>query len=229
METVVIDDVQFEPDLDRLSRRLHVRPGSSQEKEFVRLVTDATEVAKPKALYTVGYIDDKTDDSVVVAGVRLTSRVLRVNLDTVYRVFPFAATCGVELDGWSAELNDLLHRFWSEAIRESALGAASQRLYQRVVADHGLGKTATMSPGSLGDWPLREQRQLFTIIGDTAAAIGVRLTDSCLMLPTKSVSGIRFPTESSFESCQLCPRGVCPGRRAPYDPDLYDRRYRLGD
>jgi hypothetical protein len=57
--------------------------------------------------------------------------------------------------------------------------------------------------------------------------VGVRLTDSCLMMPTKSVSGIRFPTETSFESCQLCPRDDCPGRRAPYDSGLYDRRYRL--
>jgi len=47
------------------------------------------------------------------------------------------------------------------------------------------------------------------------------------MVPVKSVSGILFPTEESFASCQLCPREVCPGRRAPYDPDLYDAKYRL--
>jgi hypothetical protein len=83
-----------------------------------------------------------------------------------------------------------------------------------------------MAPGSLTDWPLREQRPLFALLGDTEALVGVRLTDSCLMLPNKSVSGIRFPTEKHFESCQLCPRPDCPGRRAPYDADLYDRRYR---
>jgi hypothetical protein len=41
------------------------------------------------------------------------------------------------------------------------------------------------------------------------------------------VSGIRFPTTESFESCQLCPRAGCPGRRAAYDASLYDRRYRV--
>ena len=83
-----------------------------------------------------------------------------------------------------------------------------------------------MSPGSLADWPLQEQRQLFTILGNTWDTVGVRLTDSLLMVPIKSVSGIRFPTESSFESCQLCPRAQCPGRRAPYDAGLYDLKYR---
>jgi len=44
-------------------------------------------------------------------------------------------------------------------------------------------------------------------------------------VPVKSVSGIMFPTEMSFESCGLCPREVCPGRRAAYDPGLWEKRY----
>ena len=51
------------------------------------------------------------------------------------------------------------------------------------------------------------------------------LTDTFLMVPIKSVSGIFFPTEVSFESCQLCPRENCIGRRAPYDPALV-KKYR---
>ena len=57
-------------------------------------------------------------------------------------------------------------------------------------------------------------------------AIGVKLTESYLMEPNKSVSGIRFPTEERFESCMLCPRQDCPGRRSAYDPELYDQKYR---
>jgi hypothetical protein len=211
-----------------LARRVRVRPGSSHETEFEQLIREATEIARPKAIYRVAYTGERSDDSVIVEGVMLTSRVLRVNLDQAYRVFPYAATCGVELDEWAGALGDLLRTFWSEAIRESALHGVSQALYRRIVESHGLGKTATMSPGSLGDWPLREQRQLFQILGDTETTIGLRLTESCLMLPTKSVSGIRFPTEKRFESCQLCPRESCPGRRAPYDSGLYERRYRRG-
>ena len=66
---------------------------------------------------------------------------------------------------------------------------------------------------------------LFSLIGDAEAAIGVRLTDSFLMLPTKSVSGIRFTAGSDWENCMLCPRPVCPNRRAKYDPVLLESRY----
>ena len=61
-----------------------------------------------------------------------------------------------------------------------------------------------MNPGSLADWPLREQRPLFGLLGNVRAAIGVTLTPSLLMTPTKSVSGILFPSEETFASCQLC-------------------------
>jgi hypothetical protein len=82
-----------------------------------------------------------------------------------------------------------------------------------------------MSPGSLADWPITQQEELFSIFGNVEDLIGVKLTESFLMVPLKSVSGIYFPTEIEFVSCQLCPREVCSGRRAPYDPDLA-KKYR---
>jgi hypothetical protein len=74
-----------------------------------------------------------------------------------------------------------------------------------------------MSPGSLEDWPITEQPKLFSLFGNTERVIGVRLTDSLLMVPRKSISGILFPSEENFISCRLCPREVCPSRKAPYD------------
>jgi hypothetical protein len=66
---------------------------------------------------------------------------------------------------------------------------------------------------------------LFGLLGDVEAAVGVRLTESFLMLPNKTVSGLVFPTTTSFASCQLCPRAVCPNRRAPYDAELFAQKY----
>jgi hypothetical protein len=83
-----------------------------------------------------------------------------------------------------------------------------------------------MAPGSLVDWPLAQQRPLFQLLGNAEVAVGVHLTESCLMVPNKSISGLRFPTETSFESCQLCPRPDCPNRRARYDAELFERKYR---
>jgi hypothetical protein len=44
----------------------------------------------------------------------------------------------------------------------------------------------------------------------------VRLTESMLMIPRKSVSGIFFPSEEGFVACQLCERENCPSRKAPF-------------
>jgi hypothetical protein len=50
----------------------------------------------------------------------------------------------------------------------------------------------------------------------------VELTDSFLMIPNKTVSGIYFPTERDFRTCQVCHREKCPNRRAPFDQTLWE-------
>jgi hypothetical protein len=226
MTNVVLDDVPFRLDFETLMRRVRVDEGSRHLDDLRRLADQAQTVARPKAMYKVGFIDDRGDDYVVVDGVTFTSRVLRVNLEQAHRVFLYVATCGDEIAAWAGALDDLLHQYWAETIQVMALGCASQAMNRHIEACYRPGKTAFMSPGSLGEWPLSQQRPLFAGLGDVTGAIGVRLSDSLMMVPAKSVSGVRFPTEESFESCQLCPRENCPGRRAPYDDTLYDRKYR---
>jgi hypothetical protein len=224
MYQVVLDDIPF--DLDALAHRLHVNEADGYLQDLRRLAEQAEAVARPKAMYRVGFIDARSEDSVVIGGVTFHSRILSVNLEHAHRVFLYVATCGIELEAWARSLSDLLHRYWADAIQEAALREAGRAMHRHMVESYRLDKTATMAPGSLSEWPLTEQRPLFACLGDVTQAIGVRLSDSLLMVPSKSVSGIRFPTVESFESCQLCPRENCPGRRAPYDQTLWDRKYR---
>jgi len=226
METVVLDRIRYRANTGALVKRLRIAKESADHDDLVALVQEAESIARPKAIYGVGYIEDRGDDYVEIAGTRFTSRILRVNLEQAHRAFLYVATCGTELEAWAHALTDLLQRYWAEAIQEAALRDATQALYHDLVERYRPGKTSAMAPGSLGEWPLSEQRALFSTLGDVTGTIGVALSDSLLMIPAKSVSGIRFPTTESFESCQLCPRAGCPGRRAPYDHALYDRRYR---
>ena len=146
--------------------------------------------------------------------------MLRVNLDKPERVFPFVVTCGTEIEEASQGFRDILEQFCLDELKQMALGAASSYLRNHVKRKYLLGKTSSMSPGSLEDWPITQQKELFSIFGNVKELIGVELTDSFLMVPIKSVSGVIFPTEITFESCQLCQREGCPGRRAPYDAHL---------
>jgi hypothetical protein len=225
MDPVIIDDIPFSADRAALVRRLRVSEGSDHARELDRLITASESTARPKAMYKLGFIDGRGSEHVVVDGTIFRSRVLSVNLAQAHRAFLYVATCGTEIEGWAHGLGDLLHRYWADAIQESALRAASRALHRSLVDRYRPGRTATMAPGSLSEWPLSEQRPLFASLGNVREAIGVHLSDSLLMVPAKSVSGIRFPTTESFESCQLCPRASCPGRRAPYDSGLYARKY----
>ncbi len=232
MDAIVLDQLRFELEMEVLRQRLRVESVSPYLGDLRHLLDEARAVARPKVLYRVAFVETRQDDHVVIDGVRLCSRVLRVNLGDAHRVFVYVATCGMELSQWYSSQSDLLRQFWAETIAEMALHGAIEALRQHVVDHYRPGNLSSMAPGSLADWPLEEQRALFTLLGDTEMLVGVRLTDHMLMIPTKSLSGIFFPTEITFESCQLCSRARCPGRRAPYDQGLYERRYRpekLGD
>ena len=223
----VIDPISLQIHFQVLIEKLHLKERDGVISEVKRLVSEAQIIGKPKTLYKASLIESKEDDGVVIDGLKLTSRVLRVNLESAHRVFPFVATCGRELEEWASGIEDPFERYCAEAIKEMALRMALKTLEGHLVKNYCEGSLSRMGPGSLADWPLQEQTPLFKILGDTETAVGVRLTESLLMIPTKSISGIFFFSEMTFESCQLCPREGCPGRRAVYDKDLYDKRYRL--
>lgn len=225
-DATVMDDIAFRPSLRKLMKQLRVKEGTRHADQIVSLLDEAQAIARPRAMYRVAYVDSRDESGVVIDGITFRSRVLRVNLDSVHRVFPFVVTGGTELHEWTQAQDNLLVRYYADVISETAARAAAATLKAHLIRRYGLGRTSTMSPGSLEDWPIQEQRPLFDLLGDPKEAIGVRLTDSMLMILSKSVSGIRFPVEKTFESCQLCQRERCPSRKTPYDPDLYARRYR---
>jgi hypothetical protein len=73
------------------------------------------------------------------------------------------------------------------------------------------------SPGYC-DWPVTEQKKLFDLLEPQKA--GVELTDSCLMQPRKSISGVfgLYPCETGqewgdYNPCWECKKLDCTARR----------------
>lgn len=222
----IIAQVPVQIDEDQLFRRLRIDPADEMADDIRRLAASAGQAARPKALYDEVFIETRGDDYVEARGVRFTSRVLRVNLDKVERFFPFVATCGAELDGLGLPPDDVFGAFVVDSVKEMALAAAIRALAQEIERRFGISKRATMHPGSgdVGVWPIEQQRELFRLLGGVREAIGVTLTDSCLMLPNKTVSGVLYPSEVDFITCALCHRADCPNRRTPFDAELWTRR-----
>jgi hypothetical protein len=221
----VLDKIPFAPDMAALGKALHVPETGEYADALAHLVAGARAVARPKAVYGEAYVEERGEASVVVDGVEFASRVLTVNLEGVHRVFPYVATCGRELMQWADAIDDVLENYWADQVMVFALRAAIAAVNEAIAADFAPGRTSSMNPGSLEDWPLTQQHNLMELLGDPEKSIGVELTASCLMIPVKSISGIAFPAETGWENCRLCLQPDCPGRRAPHDPALRDAKY----
>ena len=211
----ILGPIPVELDVDKVQKKIHA-PKRTDIEDMVAL---ALSLAEPRAAFAAAYVDAKGADEVVIAGNHFRSRVLRKNLDDVGRVFPVVLTVGPRLEA-AADSADMLARYYLDMIANLILAEARHHLIRHLCKRFGVEKLAWMSPGSLQEWPLEQQRPLFALMPGVEDRLGVRLTDSCLMLPRKSVSGIYFPSESSFFSCRLCPRERCESRKARYDEAL---------
>ena len=192
-------------------------------EQVQNLLESANPLISAQAVYEVCYIEEKFEDAVIIEGIRLNSHVLRRNLDRAGKVFPFVITIGARLEEKAKEGKDFLEQYYLDNIGNIALTQARKHLDDHLRSIFALGCLSSMSPGSLPDWPLEEQKPLFSLLKGAEKSIGVRLTENQLMIPKKSVSGIFFPTEFTFYSCQLCRREKCESRKAAYEEDLTNK------
>jgi hypothetical protein len=206
MET--LDNIHISLDMKEIKKALHME-GQEDSSHVQALIKEVQPLIRARALYRNCYLESKPEDAIVIEGIRFTSRVLRRHMDNVGRVFPFVVTIGSKLE-----------EYYLDTIGNIALITVRKYLEDHVRSKYALGCISYMSPGSLKDWSLEGQRPLFSILGDVKASIGVYLTETLLMIPTKSLSGIFFPTDIPFYSCQLCPRENCQSRKAKYSEKL---------
>lgn len=193
---------------------------TDDEALVLDLIETATPLIDPGVVYNICYIEEKQDRAVLVDGKWFKSGVLRKNLDKVGRVFPFVLTIGPVYEKKVDEYQDILTKFYLDEIGNIALTAARKQFEDHLRSKFAYDKISCMAPGSLEDWPIQEQRSLFDLFEGAEKMIGVELTDSMLMLPRKSISGIYFPSETTFFSCQICPRDRCDNRKARYNEEL---------
>ena len=212
--------------LDQVIERLRLEEAEDIETAS-GLFERAKGIARPKALYREAYVEEISGDIVVIDGRRFESKVLAMALRGIHRVFAYVATCGVEVDEWSRSEGDYIVSIWLDMIKQMFLRDANAFLREHLHSVFGLEKLSSVNPGSgnAENWPIAQQVTLFDLIGDVGGEIGVTLTQSFLMTPVKSNSGLLFPTEIEFVNCALCGRENCPGRRAPFDAALYAQAF----
>ena len=148
------------------------------------------------------------------------SRNLSKNLADCSQVILFAATLGTGVDV-------LLHKYtklqMSKAVIMQAAAAAmieefcdeeNQKLKIEFEAQ-GLYLRPRFSPG-YGDFALECQRNITAVL-ETSKRVGIMLTDSLLMTPSKSVTAIMGVSEKPYrcevKGCESCGKTDCAYRR----------------
>jgi len=130
------------------------------------------------------------------------------------------STIGLALEEEVARLmkaGELLGAVVLDAIGSVAAEAVAEHMDRTIAAEaarEGLRTSRRASPG-YGDWDVCEQASIFKLL--PAERIGVRLSETCMMIPRKSVSFAvhvaREPETLRCEnSCENCRRKDCLNR-----------------
>lgn len=216
----LLTDIPYQTDAIALLKRAGLESGSDEADDFLDLYNRIAPLARPKAFVMSATVDNAPEaPDILLNGVTFSGTILYDNIKDASEVWPFVATCGREAYDFVMAIPDPFERFWGELILEDILAVAVKSLDAYAKENIYAEKTASIAPGSLPEWPIQEQRPLFTLLADGAEQSGVTLTETLLMIPNKSVSGIRFPSEHDYVSCRFCPRDRCPNRKVEYEPD----------
>ena len=213
----VIENIPVKLDADELVKGLRIRRNVGYFRDKLdALIETIAPIMNPKAVYSVSFVDKIEGDNVTIGDTVFTSKVVRMNLEKVGRVFPYIVTAGVELD--VVDLSKGLSAMLLDQVKNVVVTKANLYLTNHITEKYGIKRLSSVGPGKLDEWPITQQRELFSLFGDNVDRIGVSLTKTCLMVPVKTLSGLLFPSEAGFESCELCSREKCMGRRAAFDP-----------
>lgn len=217
-----------EIDIDK--KRLLSRIGCSDEyKPSARItslvddyIDNYQDFLSPSYTYVIRDILAVENDNVTYEGpVTIKSRVIAELLGRCQRIAVFALTIGnylEEMVAYLADNNLILQATVLDAIGSGVTEKLAAYVGERIAdiaSEEGLVTSRRFSPGYC-DWNVKQQKRIFrTLDGDTA---GIRLTDSQLMMPRKSVSGIigiGLPNQGieEYNPCLNCKKKECPGRR----------------
>jgi cobalamin-dependent methionine synthase I len=220
--SAVFDDLQI--DMNEIYLNLGYKgnePDGHTLETLDKIIADAAQICKPEAMMQI-YPCRLKGSHLMIADVEMhTGRVIANYLTDTSEVAVFVVTAGKAFDDYLHKIktsSDIYTEFLADAVG-SELAEATVRLVSRQLeqfaSERGMFITLSYSPGYCG-WHVREQPKLFSLLPDQPC--GVKLNDSCLMSPVKSVSGIiglsHRPDVQVPYSCEICGLETCYKRKS---------------
>ena len=144
------------------------------------------------------------------------SAKLSANLSGCQRCLVFGATIGIEIDRLIARYGRIApaKALLFQAIGAERIEALCDAFCAEYEREYGVTLRPRFSPG-YGDLPLDTQRDLFSVL-DCSRKIGLNLTESLLMMPSKSVTAFagigNHSTSTNRNKCDFCDNRDCTFR-----------------
>lgn len=178
------------------------------------------EAAGRKSVYRMFDLVREDEETVEFASIKVNSKSLGRNLRGCNKIILFAATLGIKVDQLitRASLTDMagavILQACAAAMLEEYCDECQEKIAEEIRSD-GYYLRPRFSPG-YGDFSIAHQTEVIRVL-DCAKKIGLTLTKSCMMSPTKSVTAVIGASctdeHCHQEGCEVCEKKDCTYRR----------------
>ena len=181
---------------------------------------DLERVAKRRIVYRIFELKVSDEEHLNIEGLEITSRNLAKNMKGCTQVVMLGATLGVEVDMLMKRysLTEMSRTVVLQACAAAMLEEYCDECQKKIAAEleeEHLYLRPRFSPG-YGDFDICYQEPIVRML-NCAKTIGLTLTDSFMMTPTKSVTaviGISTQKERCpISGCEVCTKKDCEYRR----------------
>ena len=189
------------------------------KKRVTELLCLAKELSDFKYVYNRFEITLFGESGIDLGFARVNSAALRKNLNGCREVLIFAATLGMRFEkklqffSASEALDALIFQAIGTELLEDFCDKITETVFLKSYPD-GFGVKPRFSPG-YGDLSIEFQRDIFRVL-KPEKIIGAYLTESLMMVPSKTVTAIAGITDKPIaapHSCSSCSKTDCEFRK----------------
>ncbi len=175
---------------------------AEQNAQIDSAIAEVVECARPRTVHRIFDLIEKDGYPAIEAAIDLRYDDLKKLLADCGKCMLVAGTLGIEVDRRLKYFAG--YDMTRYVIMDAAASAYVEEICDSLQASLPFQKmTFRFAPG-YGDVPLSMQKQLLNVL-DTARRIGLTLTPTLLMTPTKSITGIvGIGREDQNRSCSNC-------------------------
>jgi len=204
-------------------------PGDIIPDPYSDILDEMLVVAEEKSTIQAGFVFfenisiNKMKQQISLNGIGFDSGIIIVSaLEEIESAVLFVGTAGPEIENYSKKLMEegqLVEGYIMDVIGSEVVETAvdyCQDILEKELNNKGLSLTNRYSPGYCG-WNVSEQHKLFSLLPENFC--NIKLKESALMIPIKSVSGIIGIGQNVIKqdyACDVCDQENCVYRKGSF-------------